>query len=201
MKPANLLRWYPRAWRERYGEELLALIQDNLDEGRPAWPLQLSVIWGTILMAGLVFGFLPDASPPTAPVWRAVALDVSLAAVAPNRHGWIGMTVEQDEDGWWCAHARLGPNVGARNWPTSLAAAGRRAARPWSADVADVVFPEIWSVPRDCAIVGVVVEDGQAVMGCGCCDHEIYRRSAPVLAGLSHVMLYRGDPASGVLRD
>jgi predicted RNase H-like HicB family nuclease len=23
------------------------------------------------------------------------------------------MTVEQDEDGWWCAHAQLGPDVGA----------------------------------------------------------------------------------------
>jgi hypothetical protein len=46
MKPANLLRWYPRAWRERYGGELAALIQDNLDEGRPAWRLRLSVIGG-----------------------------------------------------------------------------------------------------------------------------------------------------------
>ena len=46
MKPASLLRWYPRAWRERYGGELAALIQDNLDEGRPAWRLRLSVIGG-----------------------------------------------------------------------------------------------------------------------------------------------------------
>jgi len=35
MKAARLLRWYLRAGRERYGEELLALIQDTLDEGRP----------------------------------------------------------------------------------------------------------------------------------------------------------------------
>ncbi len=46
MKPARLLRWYPRAWRERYGEELLALIQDTADEGRPTWWLRLSVAWG-----------------------------------------------------------------------------------------------------------------------------------------------------------
>ena len=46
MKPASLLRWYPRAWRERYGGELAALIQDNLDEGRPAWRLRLSAIGG-----------------------------------------------------------------------------------------------------------------------------------------------------------
>ena len=25
----------------------------------------------------------------------------------------VPMTVEQDEDGWWCTHAQLGPNVGA----------------------------------------------------------------------------------------
>jgi hypothetical protein len=46
MKAARLLRWYPRAWRERYGEELLALIQDTVDEGRPTWRLRLGVIWG-----------------------------------------------------------------------------------------------------------------------------------------------------------
>jgi hypothetical protein len=48
MKPADprtgtLLRWYPRAWRERYGEEFLALIQDTLDGRRPTWRLRLSV--------------------------------------------------------------------------------------------------------------------------------------------------------------
>jgi predicted RNase H-like HicB family nuclease len=25
----------------------------------------------------------------------------------------VPMTVTQDEDGWWCAHAQLGPNIGA----------------------------------------------------------------------------------------
>jgi hypothetical protein len=51
MKPADprtgkLLRWYPRAWRERYGEEFLALIQDSLDGRRPTWRLRLSVAMG-----------------------------------------------------------------------------------------------------------------------------------------------------------
>jgi hypothetical protein len=112
MKPARLLRWYPRAWRERYGGELAALIQDDLDEGRPAWRLRLSVIggglrergrqarhaaaasvkspawhnrWGTILMAGLVCGLIPGdlAAPPAAAgAWQTVALDALLAAVA-----------------------------------------------------------------------------------------------------------------------
>jgi hypothetical protein len=52
MKPANLLRWYPRAWRERYGEELLVLIQDTLDGGRPTWRLRLGVIWGGLRERG-----------------------------------------------------------------------------------------------------------------------------------------------------
>jgi hypothetical protein len=112
MKPASLLRWYPRAWRERYGEELLALIQDNLAEGRRAWRLQLSVIWGglgergrqarhaatavfkrpdrsdkegTILAAGLICGFGLGGFPSPSSAtraWQVVALDAVLAAVA-----------------------------------------------------------------------------------------------------------------------
>ena len=113
MKPASLLRWYPRAWRERYGGELAALIQDNLDEGRPAWRLRLSVIggglrerfrqarhaaaasltspawhnrWGTIVLAGLICGFLAgDLTSPLSAAprgWQGVTLDAVLAAVA-----------------------------------------------------------------------------------------------------------------------
>ena len=111
MKPAHLLRWYPRAWRERYGEELLALIQDNLQEGRPAWRLRLSVIWGglgqrgrqvwhaatasfkaalsgrgiLILAAGLICGLGLDgvtSVSPTARTWQPLALDAALAAIA-----------------------------------------------------------------------------------------------------------------------
>jgi hypothetical protein len=111
MKPAHLLRWYPRAWRERYGEELLALIQDDMDEGRPAWRLRLSVTWGglrerahatrraaaaafrhpgwpagsgTILTTGLLCAVLPSglASASSARAWQAVTLDALLAAIA-----------------------------------------------------------------------------------------------------------------------
>jgi hypothetical protein len=111
MKPASLLRWYPRAWRERYGEELLALIQDTLDEGRPTWRLRLGVAWGglrerahqarhagraavkrlarldrwwSLFVAGLVLATLPEAvteSSPPARGWQAPAVDGMLAAV------------------------------------------------------------------------------------------------------------------------
>jgi hypothetical protein len=103
MKPARLLRWYPRAWRERYGEELLVLIQDTADEGRPTWRLQLGVIsgglrershqagqavraainrrsgpglWATMLVAGTLVAILPQnlsESPSPARGWQAVA--------------------------------------------------------------------------------------------------------------------------------
>jgi hypothetical protein len=112
MKPTRLLRWYPRTWRERYGEELLALIQDTLDDGRPTWRLRLSVAWGglrerghqvgqaakatvkgpagpdkvMILIAGLLFAYLPltlTASPLPARGWQVpAAFDAVLAAVA-----------------------------------------------------------------------------------------------------------------------
>jgi hypothetical protein len=109
MKPARLLRWYPRAWRERYGEELLALIQDTLDDGRPTWRLRFSVIWAglrerghqarrrivkrgdayarwaCIFIAGTIIANLPGdfkASPPPARAWQyTAALWALIAAV------------------------------------------------------------------------------------------------------------------------
>jgi hypothetical protein len=39
----RLLRWYPRAWRERYGDEFLAMVQDSLDGERVRWRLRLGV--------------------------------------------------------------------------------------------------------------------------------------------------------------
>jgi hypothetical protein len=109
MKPARLLRWYPRAWRERYGEELLALIQDTLDAGdRPGWRMWLSVAWGglrervhqarravwasrtdgwaTIWLASQVCTWFPEnlsLSPAAAWGWRgAAAYDAILATAA-----------------------------------------------------------------------------------------------------------------------
>jgi hypothetical protein len=108
MKPASLLRWYPRAWRERYGEELLALIQDTMDGGRLTWRLRLGVAWGgvrerayqagravwasrpagwtTIWLAGQVCTWFPEnlgLSPTAAWGWRgAAAYDAMLAIAA-----------------------------------------------------------------------------------------------------------------------
>ncbi len=111
MKPARLLRWYPRTWRERYGEELLALIQDTLDEGRPTWRLRLGVVggglrervrqavragtaaakrmstgWLMTVMAGLILGNLPwnlKVPLPPARAWqKTAAFDALVGAFA-----------------------------------------------------------------------------------------------------------------------
>ena len=37
MRPELLLRLYPRAWRDRYGEELSALIETQSPLGLGAW--------------------------------------------------------------------------------------------------------------------------------------------------------------------
>jgi len=42
---SRLLRWYPRAWRERYGEEFLAMLEDTVGDRGPGWRLQLEVAW------------------------------------------------------------------------------------------------------------------------------------------------------------
>jgi hypothetical protein len=117
MKPADprtgkLLRWYPRAWRERYGEEFVALIQDTLDGRRPTWRLRLSVAlaglrercyqatrtlgaaakrhpavdwWLGLVMLGQCITLMPlnlKASIPQARAWQGTAVLDALLAIA-----------------------------------------------------------------------------------------------------------------------
>jgi hypothetical protein len=99
----KLLRWYPRAWRERYGEEFLAMVEDSLDGGAPTLGLRLSVAWAGLrerghqarlttarqvtargdavmrwlafLITGYIFAILPTAfrAPPAVQVWPVTA--------------------------------------------------------------------------------------------------------------------------------
>ena len=41
--PARLLRWYPPAWRARYGDELAALIDDDLAGRAPTCRFRCSI--------------------------------------------------------------------------------------------------------------------------------------------------------------
>lgn len=40
----RLLRWYPPKWRDRYGQEMLALLEDSYGTRRVPWPVRLSLM-------------------------------------------------------------------------------------------------------------------------------------------------------------
>ena len=41
--PSGMVRWYPAAWRERYGDEMAALIEDQLGDQTPTLRFRLSI--------------------------------------------------------------------------------------------------------------------------------------------------------------
>ena len=103
---SRLLRWYPRAWRERYGDEFLAMVEDTLDGRRPDWRMHLGAAraglkerlhvlsgptgkrardrWSTFVMACCVLAASIDniGHPSAAGTWSAVTAMTALAALA-----------------------------------------------------------------------------------------------------------------------
>jgi hypothetical protein len=75
---AGLVRWYPREWRARYGEELVTLVSDMSDGGRPSLRMRLEVARGG-LRERLIAGGLLGSSRPPAERARASALVVLCA--------------------------------------------------------------------------------------------------------------------------
>jgi hypothetical protein len=59
----GLLRWYPPAWRERYGDELVALMEDDLGGRRPTVGFRLSVAVGGVRERAHGAGLLGDTLP------------------------------------------------------------------------------------------------------------------------------------------
>lgn len=98
MSPSDLVRLYPRAWRARYGEEFIALLEtaprtrrDRLDILRGALdahlhPARPSLVPGlsALLGGGLwMLGSAPIAALPTPPDWPGYLLEsLPLAIVA-----------------------------------------------------------------------------------------------------------------------
>ena len=83
----RLLRWYPRAWRSRYGEEFAELLIADLAERPRAWSRTADVIRGGITArladAGLG-GALPPATaaPPAASAQEAAAQEAAAQEAA-----------------------------------------------------------------------------------------------------------------------
>ena len=59
---SSLLRWYPREWRERYGDEFAALMEDSLNGARPTPPFRLSIAWAGLRERGHQSGLVGEGS-------------------------------------------------------------------------------------------------------------------------------------------
>jgi hypothetical protein len=59
---SSLLRWYPREWRERYGDEFAALMEDSLNGARPTLRFRLSIVGAGLRERGHQGGLLGEGS-------------------------------------------------------------------------------------------------------------------------------------------
>ena len=74
------LRWYPRSWRARYGDELVTLLHDEYGERLPT-PVHLGLVTGGLRQRARQSGLTGDSTPATDGV-RAGALVVLAAWTA-----------------------------------------------------------------------------------------------------------------------
>ncbi len=69
-----LLHAYPVAWRERYGEELVSLIEAGSNGGRVSWRVKLDVIGAGLVQRLRSSGLVGDELPPETRVRSGVLL-------------------------------------------------------------------------------------------------------------------------------
>jgi hypothetical protein len=108
-RAARLLRWYPKAWRSRYGEEFTELLISDLGERPRSWSRTADVIRGGIVArladAGLC-GYAPEAAA------QARASLASLACCAAVFLGIGGAMWSQLTIGWqWSQPDTAGTTV------------------------------------------------------------------------------------------
>ena len=95
------LRWYPRAWRRRYGDELLALLEDMFGDEPLSRRCRISLAWsGTIEriheMSRRFRKTYTGYSVACAIVWAVILAAVSSTAGSTTRH-----TLMLVFGGWW----------------------------------------------------------------------------------------------------
>jgi hypothetical protein len=61
----GVLRWYPAAWRRRYGAELVTLLEDTYMEGPVPWRSRLSLLRSASVERLRASGLLGSATPPS----------------------------------------------------------------------------------------------------------------------------------------
>ena len=70
----RLLRWYPRAWRDRYGDEFLIFMQDSFGRDKPPLAARLSIVAGGVRERSRRSGLSGDSVPPTDRVQAGVLM-------------------------------------------------------------------------------------------------------------------------------
>lgn len=60
----RLLRWYPRAWRDRYADEFVVFMQDSFGPDKPPLAARLSIVTGGIRERSRRSGLSGDSVPP-----------------------------------------------------------------------------------------------------------------------------------------
>jgi hypothetical protein len=58
-----LLRWYPPTWRERYGDEFVATMEDGLEGRRPTIGFRARIAWAGLRERGHETGLLGNSAP------------------------------------------------------------------------------------------------------------------------------------------
>jgi hypothetical protein len=105
----HLLRWYPRVWRERYGEEFMALLMEDLAE-RPRWSGRTINVMGSGLLARLTAAGLTGSALDAADQARATLATLLCSVAAFLVLGvsmWSQLTI-----GWqWSAPDTTGTTV------------------------------------------------------------------------------------------
>lgn len=140
---AALLRWYPSAWRDRYGDELIVLIEDTLGDEHPSRRLRWSIAWSGLAERARAGGWTGDSATPPVRVgagalivlWAWTALVLAGAALAK-------MTEHFDE-----ALPRSSRTAAVAAWRTVASAAGAGAIAVLIGAV--VAVPGLWRGWRD----------------------------------------------------
>ena len=112
---SRLLKWYPPRWRGRYGEEMVALMEDVLDGQAPSRRLRLSLVWAGLRERGHEAGLLGKTAP-------------AVERRAGRAHSWC---CAPGQCSWWPGSAsRRSPSISARSFrrgtlPCPMAASTR----------------------------------------------------------------------------
>jgi hypothetical protein len=134
----RLLRWYPRAWRDRYGEEFTALLMEDLAE-RPQWSGRTVNVMGNGLLArlsvaGLTGSVLDGADQARASLATLICSVAVFLALGVSM--WSQLTI-----GWqWSAPDTTGTTVAIVAMTITVAI--------FIALAACAVVPVLWTVVR-----------------------------------------------------